>query len=183
MTVIGAADRPTAARVADALSDRTVRTTETIATARELFDEDPAAVLVAAGLPDGDGTDLLAAIRTGDRCDPATPVIRLLDSDATVSTGAEPDAGVVSDPGAAGGSIPRMPSTSALGSTIRTRCARRSISPSPSGSTRERSTSSTASAGAARPTTGRSRTPGGPLANDCEPSSTPAATTRRSTAS
>lgn len=94
MILIAAAE-PTATRVADVFSDRETRTAETIASASDLLDDDPTAVLVATALPDGDGTDLLSAVRSGDRCDPATPVIRLVDpavaDSADTGTPAEAD--------------------------------------------------------------------------------------------
>lgn len=84
MTVIVAAPKGPAERVADALTDRTVRSAESIAAARDLLDEiEPTVVLTTARLPDGDGTDLRDAVRSGDR-DPPTPVLELVDAeDAT----------------------------------------------------------------------------------------------------
>ena len=81
VTVLVAAPDDTASRVADILSDREVRGTSRVADARNALDDDPAAVLVASELPDGPGTDLLAAVRSGERCRSNTPVLALRDVD------------------------------------------------------------------------------------------------------
>lgn len=86
VTVLVAAPERTASRVVDALSNR-VRTESTIADARAFLAADPTLVLVSDRL-DGESTDLLAAVRSGEHCDPDTPVLELA---ATDDDGTDPD--------------------------------------------------------------------------------------------
>jgi len=81
VTVLVAAPDRTASRVVDALSNRDVRTESTIADARASLAAGPTLVLVSDRL-DGESTDLLAAVRSGEHCDPDTPVLELVAPDA-----------------------------------------------------------------------------------------------------